>query len=67
MFFKLGDAPNPNRLRKNITNTVKAVATRLNNTANVRRKYYIHPKVFNTYTDRVLITLLYFTRIKNQA
>lgn len=54
-FFKLGIAPEKKILKKNISETVKKVASHLNNTVSVCRSYYIHPTVIHTYQENELI------------
>lgn len=54
-FYKLGEAENKTKLKKNIVETVKKVASHLQNTVSVCRNYYIHPTVFKTYEENVLI------------
>ncbi|MDO8618807.1 MAG: hypothetical protein Q7R49_02555 [Candidatus Daviesbacteria bacterium] len=44
-----------NILKKNIVETVKKVAKHLNNTVSVCKNYYIHPKVFSTYEEKILV------------
>ena len=43
--------------KKNIVQTIKAVAERLRNTPTVCRKSYIHPSVLDAYSDRSLAQL----------
>jgi DNA topoisomerase I len=37
-------------VRKTVLSCIRAVAEKLKNTVNVCRKYYIHPKIFDTFT-----------------
>ncbi len=52
---KIGPAENKTQLKKNLADTCKVVSKRLGNTATVCRSYYIHPTVFKTYEDDILI------------
>lgn len=54
-FYKLGDATDTTVLKKNITETVKKVASHLNNTVSVCRSYYIHPHVIKSYEKSLLV------------
>ncbi len=54
-FYKTGHSEDPKLLNKNIIDTVKKVASHLNNTVSVCRNYYIHPTVIQTYQENVLI------------
>ena len=54
-FYTLGFPDNKTSLKKNITETVKKVAKHLNNTASICRNYYIHPSVFQTYQENILV------------
>ncbi len=53
--YRLGTAKEKKVIKKNITDTIKKVATHLNNTVSVCRSYYIHPTVFDTYTKDHLV------------
>lgn len=53
--FKLGFTKNANEIKKNVFNTVKEVSKHLNNTVSVCKNYYIHPSVFKTYENNILI------------
>ncbi|OGE31164.1 hypothetical protein A3C59_04120 [Candidatus Daviesbacteria bacterium RIFCSPHIGHO2_02_FULL_36_13] len=61
--FKIGPAENIKALRQNIKETVKKVASHLNNTVSVCRNYYIHPKVIQSYQENVLIP--HYSRYSN--
>lgn len=54
-FYKLGLATDKKSNQKNILETVKKVASHLNNTVSVCRNYYIHPTVIQTYQTNVLV------------
>src|SRR3989344_510907 len=54
-FYTLGIPENRTSLKKNIIETVKKVANHLNNTVSVCRNYYIHPSVFQTYQENILV------------
>lgn len=56
-FFKIGFTPDKKAIKKNITETVKKVASHLNNTVTICKNYYIHPTVINTYQQNELIPL----------
>lgn len=43
------------QFKKNVNQAVKTVAHHLRNTTSVCRKYYIHPKVINSYQKNILI------------
>lgn len=53
--FKLGFPEDKRSIKKNIVDTVKKVASHLNNTTSVCKNYYIHPTVFVTYQKNILI------------
>jgi DNA topoisomerase-1 len=53
-FYKLGEPEDKDQAHKNIIETIKEVATQLNNTVAVCRSYYIHPTVIKTYTKKAL-------------
>lgn len=54
-FFKIGFTPEKTVLKKNISETVKKVASHLNNTVSVCRSYYIHPTVIHSYQKNILV------------
>lgn len=54
-FYKLGGAKDQEVLTKNIKDTVKKVASHLNNTIKVCKSYYIHPSVIKTYEKNILV------------
>lgn len=54
-FYKLGFPEDKSILKKNIVETIKKVATHLNNTVSVCKNYYIHPTIINTYQKSFLI------------
>ncbi|MBI4035370.1 DNA topoisomerase IB [Candidatus Daviesbacteria bacterium] len=54
-FYQLGPFQNLKHLKKNIGETVKKVASHLNNTVSVCRSYYIHPTVIKSYETKTLI------------
>lgn len=51
----LGDFLDENDLKTKLLETVKTVAMHLRNTVAVCRSYYIHPTVFKTYEEKMLI------------
>lgn len=51
----IGDFKNKTELKNNVCEAVKQTAAVLGNTTAVCRNYYIHPVVFKTYEDKVLI------------
>ena len=53
--YKLGNADDEKTGKKNIIDTVKKVASHLNNTVSVCRNYYIHPTVIKAYTNNILV------------
>lgn len=53
--YDLGMYTSQTQAKKNITQAVKEVALNLGNTTTVSRKYYIHPKVTQAYTQNTLI------------
>lgn len=53
--YNLGDFPDEKVLKKNLVESVKAVAQHLRNTVAVCRSYYIHPAIFKSYEDKRLI------------
>ncbi len=53
--YKLGFAEDEKTIKQNIVNTVKEVASHLNNTVSVCRNYYIHPTVIKSYSKKVLV------------
>lgn len=55
IFYKKGQAENPQEVKKNVIETVKKVAQHLNNTVSVCRNYYIHPTVIQTYSKKLLV------------
>ncbi len=55
ILYNIGEPENKTELAKNIRETVKQVASHLNNTVNVCRSYYIHPTVIKTYTKKILV------------
>lgn len=64
-FYQLGPFQNLKHLKKNISETVKKVATHLNNTVSVCRNYYIHPTVIKSYESKILIP--HFTTYSRQT
>jgi DNA topoisomerase-1 len=48
------DFDSQSRARRNVARAMKAVATRLGNTAAICRKCYVHPAVINAYLDGTL-------------
>ncbi len=54
-FYKLGEADDEKTVKQNIIDTVKEVASNLNNTVSVCRSYYIHPQVIESYEKKVLV------------
>jgi len=55
ILYNIGEAENKTSLEKNIRQTVKQVASHLNNTVSVCKSYYIHPTVIKTYTKKILV------------
>lgn len=53
-FYKIGYDRDEKEMKKKISETVKKVASHLNNTVSVCRNYYIHPKVIKTYQENIL-------------
>lgn len=53
--FKTGFVPDEKIIKKNVVETVKKVARDLNNTVAVCRNYYIHPTIFKTYREDILV------------
>ena len=51
----LGAAEGVTAIKKNLSHTVKLVARRLGNTPSVCRKYYVHPGVFEAYSEGKLV------------
>lgn len=47
----LPPAESQTALKKNVSHMVKSVSSQLGNTVTVCRKYYIHPRVMEAYTD----------------
>jgi DNA topoisomerase-1 len=54
----LGACECETQAKKNIAAAVKAVASRLGNRPATCRKYYVHPAVFDAYTEGTLMTSL---------
>lgn len=52
---KLGDFEDGQDLKTKLLETVKTVADHLRNTVAVCRKFYIHPTVFKSYEEKMLI------------
>jgi DNA topoisomerase-1 len=48
---------NSEEIKKNIVTAIKLIASRLGNTTNVCKKYYIHPAVLDAYLDGTLNNL----------
>ena len=59
--YELGNAENETQLKKNVRAAVKEVAQHLGNTITVCRKYYVHPKVIDSYSEKKLVK--HFDRI----
>ncbi len=53
--YRLGEAQDEKTVKQNIVDTVKEVASALNNTVNICRNYYIHPRVPSSYIKKVLV------------
>lgn len=51
----LGEGENKTKIKKNINETIKKVASHLNNTVSVCRNYYVHPTVIHTYQKNILV------------
>lgn len=54
LLYKVGYVRDKKMRKKNISETVKQVASHLNNTVSVCRNYYIHPTVIETYQKDML-------------
>lgn len=54
-FYKLGGARDQKLLDQNVRETVKKVASHLNNTVSVCKSYYIHPRVIQSYQKNLLV------------
>ncbi len=52
---KLGRFESDFQFKKNVNRAVKTAAHHLRNTTSICRKYYIHPKVINSYQKHILI------------
>jgi DNA topoisomerase I len=52
---EIGPAGTATALKKNIVAAVKATAARLGNRPSASRKYYIHPHIFECYSDGTLL------------
>ncbi len=52
---KMGDQESKNRLKQNISETIKEVAKHLRNTPAICKNYYIHPEVLRKYEEKELI------------
>ncbi len=55
LFHSYNTFTSPTNAKKNISSAVKEVATHLRNTPTVARTYYIHPTIFTTYTNNILV------------
>lgn len=64
-FYEFGEYPDKKTLKTNIKQTVKKVSKHLNNTVSVCRNYYIHPTVFYTYEEKILVP--HFSQYKKSA
>ncbi len=53
--YKLGGAESEKTIKQNIMDTIKEVASQLNNTVSVCRNYYIHPQVLKSYVKKTLV------------
>ncbi|HEX2869442.1 MAG TPA: hypothetical protein VHO03_20530 [Ignavibacteriales bacterium] len=56
--FDLGSAEAEKDKQKNLVQAIKKVASALNNTPSVSRKYYIHPEVISAYMDNSLFNYM---------
>jgi DNA topoisomerase-1 len=54
----LGPASSETETKRNIVQAVKATAKRLGNRPAACRKYYIHPAVFESYTEQTIFALM---------
>lgn len=54
-FYKIGHSDDPKIIKTNIKDAVKKVSDHLNNTVSVCKSYYIHPTIFKTYEEKILI------------
>jgi DNA topoisomerase I len=52
------DCDSPTQAKRNVAAAIKSVAQKLNNTATVTRKSYVHPAVIDTYLDEAARYLL---------
>jgi DNA topoisomerase-1 len=54
----LGPCRTENEAKRNIVEAVKDTARRLGNRPSACRKYYIHPAIFESYTEQTMFTLM---------
>ncbi len=54
-FYQIGHEENKTARKKKVVETIKKVASQLGNTVAVCRSYYIHPTVFQTYDNNILV------------
>ncbi len=55
LLYEAGNLETTKEIQSKVRDTVKKVASHLNNTVSVCRNYYIHPVVINTYTKKILV------------
>jgi DNA topoisomerase I len=54
----IGHCTSARRIKTNILQAIDSVASQLNNTRAVCRKYYVHPSVFEAYTAGTMLEIL---------
>lgn len=64
---QLGATRNKEEIKSNLTKTTKRVSRHLGNTPKVCRSYYIHPAVFKSYEDDILIPYIIEQRQKSKT
>jgi DNA topoisomerase-1 len=55
LLYEAGNVETIKEIQSKVRDTVKQVASHLNNTVSVCRNYYIHPVVIKTYTKKILV------------
>lgn len=55
---EIGPCTSQRQIKSNILRAIDSVASQLNNTRAVCRKYYVHPCVFETYTAGTMLEIL---------
>jgi DNA topoisomerase-1 len=64
---QLGATKNKEEIKSNLAKTTKRVSKHLGNTPKICRSYYIHPTVFKTYEDDILIPYITQHRQKSKT